>query len=70
MKSLTQIRKRASTLKSSLRKKPIRENFGDKEIRKLEDFIGDIYSYSYINRMEIIKITNDLADWCGNYCCL
>jgi len=69
MKSLTQIRKRASTLKSSLRKKPIRENFGDKEIRKLEDFIGDIYSYSYTDRMEIIKITNEMADWCSNYCC-
>ena len=67
MKSLSQIRKKCNTLKGQLRKKQVVENFGDKEIRKLEDFIGDIYSYDYSDRMEIIGTTNDFADFCGNY---
>ena len=67
LKTMGQIRKRMSALKVILRKKEVYENFGDKEIRKLENFIGDIYSYSHDDRMEIISITNHFADWCGNY---
>ncbi len=67
LKTMGQIRKRVSTLKRVLREKEIYENFGDNEIRKLENFIGDIYSYSYDDRMEIISITEHFSSWCANY---
>lgn len=67
MKTISQIRKKTNQLKSNLSKKQIVENFGDKEIRKLESFIGDIYAYSYLDRLEINGITELFFNWCINY---
>ena len=67
MKTLSQIKRKAAAFKKSLMKKQIIENFGDNEMRKLDDFIGDIYDYPYSKRMVIIIITGDFFDWCVNY---
>ena len=66
MKTLDNIKFKSHLLQRRLSSKEIVENFGDKEIRELEDFVGDIYGYSYYNRLEIIKILNLFSEWCWN----
>jgi len=67
MKTISQIKEKASALKRSLAGKPIVENFGEKQMRALDDYVGDIYDYPYSKRMVIIIITGDFFDWCVNY---
>jgi len=67
MKTLSQINKKANTLKNQLRRKTVVENFGDKEIRKFKDFVGDIYSYPYFDRLKVITIINDFESFCHNF---
>ena len=59
--------KSIKTIESRLKKKPLVENFGDKEIRELEDFIGDIYEYPYGTRLIVQDRIQDFCDWCANY---
>jgi len=67
MKSIKTIESKIKKLKTRLKKKEIVENFGDKEIRELEDFVGDIYEYQYNDRLTINDIINDFCQWCHNY---
>ena len=67
MKTLLQIKRKAAALKRGLKEKPIVENFGEKQMRTLDDYVGDIYDYPYPGHMEIITITHDFFDWCVNY---
>lgn len=56
MKTLKQIEKKSSDFLKSLRNKAIKENHGQTELRKLKDFIGDIYDYDYSDRQEINNV--------------
>ena len=67
MKTKTQILKRIAALKTTLKKKQIYENFGQKEVRKLEEFIGPVYDYPYETRLENISLISAFDDWCMNY---
>ena len=67
MKTLNQILKKSAQLQYRLTKKQVHENFGDKEMRALDDFIDDIYGYSYDERLAINKITENFFDFCVNY---
>uniref|UniRef100_A0A6M3LWQ1 Uncharacterized protein n=1 Tax=viral metagenome TaxID=1070528 RepID=A0A6M3LWQ1_9ZZZZ len=66
-KSVTQIKKIILTLKKKLSKKKVYENFGDKEIRQLQEFVGNAYDYPYEIRLEIQKITNEFSNWCYHF---
>ena len=66
-KTLNQILKKSAQLQYRLTKKQVHENFGDKEDSILDDFIGDIYGYSYDERLAINKITENFFDFCVNY---
>jgi len=67
MKTVNQILKKSEQLQNRLTKKKVRENFGNKELNLLDNFIGDPYSYSYDDRMAINTITKNLFDFCINY---
>jgi hypothetical protein len=67
MKTMNQILKKSAALQYRLTKKQVRENFGDKEMRLLDDFIGSPYDYSYDNRLAINTITGNFFDFCVNY---
>jgi len=66
MKTLDQIRHKSHQIQRKLENKKIVENFGNKEERELEEFVGDIYGYSYYSRLEIIQILNQFSEWCRN----
>ena len=68
MKTFTQIAKKARQLRdklSKVKREDIYENFGDKECRELDDFIGDFYSYDCRERSKIIAVQINLRNWCG-----
>ena len=67
MKTLNQILKKSAQLQYRFTKKEVRENFGDKDMRILDDFIGDIYGYSYDERLAINEITGNFFNFCVNY---
>jgi hypothetical protein len=67
MKKIREIRKMVNVLIKRLNGQKVVENFGEKEIHILEQFIGDIWEYPYDARMEIISLTNEFASWCSNY---
>ena len=54
-------------LKARAIKNGMRENFGQKELRLLEEFIGPVYDYSYDDRLVNIGIIRDFDDWAMNY---
>ena len=66
-RTIKQIWNKVESLENRLKAKKICENFGDKEIRELDNFIGDIYSYDYFDKIEIISIQKVFMDWCANY---
>lgn len=65
-KTIQAIRKKADQLKNKLDGKPIKENFGQKEVRQLEDF-SDIWSLDYNDRLTAIKIIDSFNNWAMNY---
>ena len=68
MKSIKQINAKVKTLTTKLQaEKAVYENFGDKEERDIDDFIGDRYEYSYADRLEINGIVIKFANWCSDY---
>ena len=67
MRKLSQIKNKVKSFKAQLKRKPIVENFGDTQIRKLDDFIGDIYGYNYFDRLDIVAIQTNFFDWCINF---
>ena len=64
-----QILKKIEILKKKLsKKKKLCENFGDKEQRQLDDFIGDIWSdYDYSIRQRIFLLVKNFNNWCSTY---
>jgi deoxyadenosine/deoxycytidine kinase len=66
-RTLKQINTRITKLKNHLKTTAICENFGDRQIRELDSFIGDIYSYSFNDRMAIVKEQREFANWCMHY---
>jgi len=67
VKTLTQIRDKIKRLKKELNGKKVYENFGDNEQRELDDYIGDIWSYSYEDRILIASYAKQFFEWCYNY---
>lgn len=65
MKDIKQIENKINQLMIKLSKKPLRENFGDKEIRELEEYVGYIWDYSYEERMKIMKLQSEFFTWCA-----
>ena len=47
--------------------RPVVENFGDRQIKNLEDYAGDVWSYSVKDRAMIISIVDNFRAWCHNY---
>jgi len=66
-KTVWQIGRKSQVLVERLSKKKVYENFGDKEQRKLDTFIGDFYSYTPEERKYISRITNSFREWCRSY---
>jgi len=66
-RTIQEIRRKAEILKNRLKREEPHENFGDKEARILEEFIGDIYEYDYFDRQEIWNILDNFRNWCANY---
>ena len=64
MRTINQIRKASKTLKqgyvNQVKIFGYKENLGDKYMNKFNKFVGDEYSYSYFDRLEINKIHSDL----------
>jgi len=67
LKKVEDILMKAAKLTGKLNGKPVKENFGAKEIRELNDYIGTIWEYEYNDRCAIIIIQKSFSDWCGNY---
>lgn len=67
MKTLPQIKSKIKSLKRLLSKREVRENFGEKEIQKLDDFIDDFWSYPQDVRLQIYTLQQEFAEWCYSY---
>jgi len=68
MKTLPQISNKALALeKKLLSQKIIYENFGQKELQELKDFIGNIYDYPYKQRHQIEAQIDFLNNTAMNY---
>ena len=67
MKTIKQIEQKVKRLQSRLRGCLVYENFGEKQVKELEDFIGDIYEYSYEERKYINIIVREFSNWCCNH---
>ncbi len=67
MTSLFNIRRKVTSLKRGLVGKQVYENFGEKEQRELDDYIGDFCDYPYEDKLIIIGIYNDFSKWCQTY---
>jgi len=67
MKTPCQVRNKIIKLKKKLKSSPICENFGDKEIRALDDYVGDIYEYSWADKQVIFSMMDEFQNWCANY---
>lgn len=61
------IRRKAETLQRNLSGKRVYENFGEKEQRVLDEYIGSIYDYDYFDRPVVSGIANDFFEWCSTY---
>lgn len=68
MRTIRQIKTKVRVLQIRLDNKPVVENFGEREQNQLNDYIGDVYKYSYDNRLAINTITQSFFKWCCNYC--
>ena len=70
-KTVKQVESKIKQLKQRLvmkcQREGIYENFGDKEMRSLSDFIGDIFDYPYDRRKPIYDMEEAFFDWCVNY---
>ena len=59
---------RQISLQRSLRKKSkIYENFGEKESRQLDEYIGDIWNYDFNERHDINRAVFYFDKWRGEY---
>lgn len=68
MRSIAQIQQKAKKLKRQLTQRIcIHENFGDGAQLLLSQYIGDIYSYPYDDRLVINTITSNFFNWCATY---
>ena len=67
MKSIKLVELKIKQLQAGLKKKSLVENFGDKEQRILEGFVGDVYEYPYGTRLIIQDRIHDFSEWCMNY---
>ena len=67
MMQINIIKNLAKNLKSKYRKEVAKhgysENMSDKYITEFEKHVGDIYSYSYDDRLEINEIEDDLLNY-------
>ena len=63
IKSQRQINKKVKQLKARLKRKQIKEDFGQDEIEKLESFIGSVDGYPYDERMKNLATAEDFDDW-------
>ena len=72
MKTIWQIRTKQRSLYLQLivkcKKSWIYENFWQKEVHKLKEYVGDIYSYTQDNRTQAQDIIISFNDRCMNYC--
>ena len=67
MRTLPQIYKKADSLQRELRLKAelrgVYENFGDKEEKTLQNYVGGVYDYDYFTRLTVEKILSAFFDW-------
>ena len=67
MKTIIQIKQKIKRLQSRLRGCSVCENFGEKQIKELGDFVGDIFEYSYEERKIVVSLINDFSRFCYNF---
>jgi hypothetical protein len=65
MKKIQEVENKINQLKIKLSKKPLRENFGDGEIRELEEYVGYIWDYPYQERLKIQSLQCDFFMGCA-----
>jgi len=63
MKTIAQIKRKAKNLKKKLMDKEVYENFGQNEVRELEEF-ADVWNIPYLERLKALDIIKDFDDWC------
>lgn len=66
MKTVKQIQNKINSLMIKLSKKPLKENFGQKEIRELQDYVGCIHDYGWPEKPEILNLEKDFIEWCAS----
>lgn len=57
--------------KEKLEGKPVTENFGQKEVRKIRDKYGNSFFLDDMNvneRNQIIDLIDSFDEWCKSYC--
>lgn len=67
MKTPKQIERKIATLKKRLNGRRVYENFGEKEQRELDDFIGFIHDYDYKSKPIVTTMVNEFCEWCYTY---
>jgi hypothetical protein len=66
MRTMNEIKTEYNRLQKKLNRMKIRENFGQKELRALEDYIGFIGDYDQATRIYITMALDSLRTYCEN----
>jgi hypothetical protein len=66
MRTIIEITKEVNKIEKKLIRAKVRENFGQKELRALEDYIGFIGDYPINERECIQDRLNDIRTYCEN----
>lgn len=66
MRTIEQIRTEVYRIEKKLKRAKVRENFGQKDLRGLDDYIGYLPDYSYQEREIIFAHVKRLQDYCYN----
>jgi hypothetical protein len=68
MPTVKQVQAKANALQKKLTGKTVVENFGQREVRQLQDFAGNIFTdYPYSERRQVLGIIDRFDSWCMNY---
>ena len=66
MRTINEISNEVKKTTGKLRRMKVRENFGQKQLRALEDYIGFLGDYDQATRIYAIQALDALGDYCAN----
>jgi hypothetical protein len=64
MRTMNEIKSEYTRIQKKLDRMKVRENFGQKELRAYEDFIGYIGDYDMATRVYAIRFLDDMRTYC------